>query len=203
MEDKIKYEKHWLKLLVEGDEKAYKRLFELYYSSLVMFAAKYLRDTDLAEDLVQDVIYDFWKQRQHLSELSSLKSWLYISVRNRCINYLEHDKVKKKYLQLNGEAEADFFLSQIIEEEVYLALKQAIDILPPKIRTIFYLILERKTNAEIASLLGITEEAVKAYPDAKWRIVTIHQDIYGSGLDHSDTDGMILRTQLTPVFGYG
>ena len=126
-------------------------------------AAKYLRDTDLAEDLVQDVIYDFWKQRQHLSELSSLKSWLYISVRNRCINYLEHDKVKKKYLQLNGEAEADFFLSQIIEEEVYLALKQAIDILPPKIRTIFYLILERKTNAEIASLLGITEEAVKAY----------------------------------------
>ena len=33
-----------------------------------------------------------------------------------------------------------------------------------------------------------------------WRIVTIHQDIYGSGLDHSDTDGMILRTQLTPVF---
>ena len=60
MEDKIKYEKHWLKLLVEGDEKAYKRLFELYYSSLVMFAAKYLRDTDLAEDLVQDVIYDFF-----------------------------------------------------------------------------------------------------------------------------------------------
>ena len=59
MEDKIKYEKHWLKLLVEGDEKAYKRLFELYYSSLVMFAAKYLRDTDLAEDLVQDVTFFF------------------------------------------------------------------------------------------------------------------------------------------------
>ena len=38
------------------------------------------------------------------------------------------------------------------------------------------------------------------YSYAKWRIVTIHQDIYGSGLDHSDTDGMILRTQLTPVF---
>ena len=43
-------------------------------------------------------------------------------------------------------------------------------------------------------------QAVAACPDAKWRIVTIHQDIYGSGLDHSDTDGMILRTQLTPIF---
>ena len=43
-------------------------------------------------------------------------------------------------------------------------------------------------------------EAVASDPDATFRIVTIHQDIYGSGLDHSDTDGMILRTQLTPIF---
>jgi hypothetical protein len=44
------------------------------------------------------------------------------------------------------------------------------------------------------------KEAVASAPKAAWRIVTIHQDIYGSGLDHSDTDGMILRTQLTPIF---
>ena len=43
-------------------------------------------------------------------------------------------------------------------------------------------------------------EAVASDPDAIWRVVTIHQDIYGSGYDHSDTDGMILRTQLTPIF---
>ena len=55
-------------------------------------------------------------------------------------------------------------------------------------------------NYNVAEHQKTIEEAVKAYPDAKWRIVTIHQDIYGSGLDHSDTDGMILRTQLTPVF---
>lgn len=42
--------------------------------------------------------------------------------------------------------------------------------------------------------------AVASHPNAAWRIVTIHQDIYGSGYDHSDTDGMILRTQLTPIF---
>lgn len=44
------------------------------------------------------------------------------------------------------------------------------------------------------------QEAVESAPKAAWRIITIHQDIYGSGLDHSDTDGMILRTQLTPIF---
>lgn len=55
-------------------------------------------------------------------------------------------------------------------------------------------------NYNVAEHQNTIEEAISAYPDAKWRVVTIHQDIYGSGLDHSDTDGMILRTQLTPVF---
>lgn len=55
-------------------------------------------------------------------------------------------------------------------------------------------------NYNAAEHAKTIEEATKAYPDAEWRIVTIHQDIYGSGYDHSDTDGMILRTQLTPIF---
>lgn len=55
-------------------------------------------------------------------------------------------------------------------------------------------------NYNAAEHAQTIEEAAKAYPDAAWRIVTIHQDIYGSGYDHSDTDGMILRTQLTPIF---
>lgn len=55
-------------------------------------------------------------------------------------------------------------------------------------------------NYNVAEHQNTIEEAVAAYPDAAWRVVTIHQDIYGSGLDHSETDGMILRTQLTPVF---
>lgn len=55
-------------------------------------------------------------------------------------------------------------------------------------------------NYNAAEHAQAIKEAVASDPDATWRIVTIHQDIYGSGLDHSDTDGMILRTQLTPIF---
>ena len=55
-------------------------------------------------------------------------------------------------------------------------------------------------NYNVAEHKKAIEEAVVSDPDAAWRIVTIHQDIYGTGLDHSDTDGMILRTQLTPIF---
>ena len=55
-------------------------------------------------------------------------------------------------------------------------------------------------NYNVAEHEKTLQKAIASDPDAQWRIVTIHQDIYGSGLDHSDTDGMILRTQLTPLF---
>ena len=55
-------------------------------------------------------------------------------------------------------------------------------------------------NYNVAEHEQAIREAIASDPSAAWRIVTIHQDIYGSGLDHSDTDGMILRTQLTPIF---
>ncbi|MDD3253327.1 MAG: metallophosphoesterase family protein [Lachnospiraceae bacterium] len=55
-------------------------------------------------------------------------------------------------------------------------------------------------NYNVAEHEQSIQKAIAAFPNANWRVVTIHQDIYGSGLDHSDTDGMILRTQLTPVF---
>ena len=55
-------------------------------------------------------------------------------------------------------------------------------------------------NYNVAEHKQAIAEAVASDPDATWRVVTIHQDIYGTGLDHSDTDGMILRTQLTPIF---
>ena len=55
-------------------------------------------------------------------------------------------------------------------------------------------------NYNVAEHEQAIQDAIASDPNAAWRIVTIHQDIYGSGLDHSDTDGMILRTQLTPIF---
>lgn len=47
---------------------------------------------------------------------------------------------------------------------------------------------------------NLIKKATEANPNAVWKVVMFHQDIYGSGLDHSDSDGIVLRTQLTPIF---
>ncbi len=55
-------------------------------------------------------------------------------------------------------------------------------------------------NYNCADHEALLKKAIAANPNAKWRIVAFHQDIYGSGKDHSDSDGIVLRTQLTPLF---
>lgn len=55
-------------------------------------------------------------------------------------------------------------------------------------------------NYNAADHEALIKKAIKAHPNTKWRIVVMHQDIYGSGLDHSDSDGILLRTQLTPIY---
>lgn len=54
-------------------------------------------------------------------------------------------------------------------------------------------------NYNVATHEKLISKAIESNPNATWKIVTFHQDIYGSGKDHSDSDGMILRTQLTTL----
>lgn len=63
---------------------------------------------------------------------------------------------------------------------------------------VLYIVLDTN-NYNCATHENVIKKAVEANPDCTWRIVTFHQDIYGSGKDHSDSDGMVLRTQLTPI----
>lgn len=55
-------------------------------------------------------------------------------------------------------------------------------------------------NYTISDHKAALQKAINANKNAKWKIAVIHQDVYGSGFDHSDSDGIILRTQLTPLF---
>ena len=61
-----------------------------------------------------------------------------------------------------------------------------------------FIVLDTNNN-NCATHENVIRKATKENPDVKWKIVMFHQDIYGSGYDHSDSDGMVLRTQLTPL----
>lgn len=63
---------------------------------------------------------------------------------------------------------------------------------------VLYIVLDTN-NYNCATHENVIAKAVEENPDCTWRVVTFHHDIYGSGADHANSDGMILRTQLTPL----
>ncbi len=64
---------------------------------------------------------------------------------------------------------------------------------------VLFIVLDTN-NYNCATHENVIRKAIAENSDAKWRVVTFHQDIYGAAVSHSDSDGMILRTQLTPIF---
>ena len=69
--------------------KEYKNLFEKLYSSLCLFANKYLDNLELSRDIVQDVFIKIWEDKIEFNDENTIKSYLYTSVKNRCLYYLK------------------------------------------------------------------------------------------------------------------
>jgi len=146
-----------------GSIDAYKILFNQFYRPLCLFANKYVLDLDVAEDIVQELFIKFWEQRDNIFLDTSLKSYLFQSVRNECLNYLKHQKVEAKYKLHVMNASSDvFFQDKLEEEEVNILIYNAIQTLPPRCKQIFELSrFEGKSFEEIAQVLSISKNTVK------------------------------------------
>lgn len=81
----------------QGNQQAFEKFFKMFYAPLCGFALGFLGDRDEAEELVQDTFVKLWEKRDEISIETSLKSYLYSSVRNACFNYLKHLKVRQAH----------------------------------------------------------------------------------------------------------
>ncbi|MCK0135717.1 RNA polymerase sigma-70 factor [Arenibacter sp. S6351L] len=152
--------------LKKGDERAYKNLYDLYYSGLVVYCFNLTKDQDRAEDIVQQTLVKIWIKRDTLHIRSSLKSYLYRSVYNTFLK--EYKKLKKEEVvlaDLKNTVLMDFVEKDesILEERMKL-LESAIDQLPKKNREVF--LLSKKSgykHKEIAAQLDISEKAVEKH----------------------------------------
>ena len=74
-----------LKKIKEGDIKAFESIFRLYYTPLCLYATSITGELEVAEEIVQDLFYVFWKERESLPILRSIKNYLYGATRNRSL----------------------------------------------------------------------------------------------------------------------
>ncbi|MBN1598836.1 MAG: RNA polymerase sigma-70 factor [Bacteroidales bacterium] len=168
--------------LKRGEEAAYEMLFKEYYQMLTVFANRYIQDLETSKELVQDLFVSLYEKRNSLEINSSLKSYLFRSVHNRCINMINAKKIRDKYAEY---VNANMNLSEnSLEEEVYLsemqqAIYTAISELPPKCRKIFKMNrFEGLSNNDIAEQLSLSKRTVETQISKALKILRVKLEPY-------------------------
>lgn len=146
-----------------GNSDAYKEMFDKFYSPLCEFASQFISDSD-AEELVQELMLYIWESREGLSIESSLKSYLFVAVRNRCYNAIRSQQYKKKvhsvlYEKLKEQFEdPDYYMIDELAKKIQNAIKE----LPDSYRETFELSrFGDMTNAQIAETLSVSIKTVE------------------------------------------
>ncbi len=162
-----------LQKLKEGDYFAFEHLFKKYHLKLFSFAKKILKDDALALETVHDVLMRLWDRKDKLAITRSLESYLTISTKNQCINYLRTKKNELKTVSetefLFIEDELDYYqhegiLDTLISEELERIINTAIEQLPVQQQKVFKLSrIEGLSSKEISKELNLTLRTVETH----------------------------------------
>jgi RNA polymerase sigma-70 factor, ECF subfamily len=154
-----------IEALRQGDEEAFSTLFRKYYPALVGMAGAVLRDSAVAEEVVQEVFLELWRRAEELPVEDSYRGYLFRATRNRALNRVRRQAVEKKHqpLLVAPDSIDPDAPGRLREEEIDRALLDAIETLPDRCRQIFEMSrMEGLKYTEIASELGISVKAVEA-----------------------------------------
>jgi RNA polymerase sigma-70 factor (ECF subfamily) len=161
------------KAISANNEKAFEQLYTLYFPRLYTFVSKFVKDSYLAKDIVQNSFIKLWETRQTFNYRNP-EAFLFQIVRNASLNYIRHlkvietldTKIKEKYL---GE---ELYYIDMVSDEPYILIAEELqnkvieimDSLPEKCREVFRLSrIDGLKNQEIANLLGISLKAVEKH----------------------------------------
>lgn len=163
-----------ISLLKHKNIDAYRELFFKYHGRLVLFANKFTGDIQVSKDLVQDVFIKLWEKSPTLSEIDNPKSYLFQSIKNSCLNYNRHLKIKHTVEdelanKINAFEKAACFdfedpLHSLMELEIEEKIENIIQTMPEKCRKVY--VLSRQNylkNIQIADELGISVKMVEKH----------------------------------------
>lgn len=144
---------------------SYEVIFKRYYKELYRFAFTYVRDATIAEEMAQEVFLYIWEKRAQIEIQTTLKTYLYSAVKNKCLNYIKLELPKQQSMADISEVMLSVSTGNKDEgenEQIKKHIQKSIDALPKKCRAIF--LLSRNagmTYEEIAEELGLSKKTVE------------------------------------------
>ncbi len=167
----------------EGNVKAFESLFYKYYTPLCKYVTLIIGSYDEAEEIVQELFYKLWRDREMISITYSIKSYLYRSAHNMALGYCEHDEVKQRFYQnyTNNNVDYSFSVDSEIEcSELKKILDNVLKKLPDRCKTIFMMNrFQGKKYKDIAVELSLSIKTVEADISKALKILKEEVDCYG------------------------
>ncbi len=155
---------HFIRLIKNGDKVAFDTVYLNHFKRLHQYATNFIKNQDDAEEIVQNVFCRIWEKRNQLDVNGYLKSFLYRSIRNECLNHLKHENVKSTFtVHHNQTAINEQDLSkEILAIELGKQIHIAINELPPQCKLIFQMSrFEQLKYNQIAEELNLSVKTVE------------------------------------------
>lgn len=151
-----------IRMLRSGDEAAFDSVYRFYYKGLCAFASQYI-SFDESQEVVQDTMMWLWENREQLIPEMSLKSLLFMIVKNKSLNRISHVQVKNRiHQELMKKYESQFTNPDFyIENELMQLYSEVIKKLPEDLKEAFLMNrVEGLTHKEIAEKLQVSPQTV-------------------------------------------
>jgi RNA polymerase sigma-70 factor (family 1) len=161
--------------IANGDEKAFRQIFDYYSSKIYHFALKLTHSTVLAEEIVQEIFLKIWNNREKLSEVEFFPAYLYTIARNHAFNVLKRIAIEAN---ANAKLVAKLPLHHSETEEGIICgdyeshLDRIVNSLPPQQKKVYSLCHgEGLKYEEAAERLNISRLTVKTHMQSALRTI--------------------------------
>lgn len=183
-----------LSRIADGDQRAFRIIYDEYYNNIYAFSLRLLKSDILAEETVQETFLKLWRQGQGLNEIINLESFLIAVTRNRALDILRRDKLiaRANQQQLSNWTESHNETEETITlNETHRLLQNAIDLLPPQQKLVYQLCQQDGLKyEEAADKLNLSSLTVQSYMKLALRSVRKYMS------KHADVAALIILFKL-------
>lgn len=150
------------------DEQAYRKIFFHFHRSLFSFANKIVHNSEVAEEVVSDVLMKIWVMENKLAQVDNLRLYLYTAVKNTCFTYLSKNKLNTIPIDSLIEDQTPGIDNtperQMIFTEIEQEMRIAVEKLSPQCQLVFRLIKEEGfSHKDVCIILGISQNTIETH----------------------------------------
>ncbi len=165
-------DKHFLDGVNRKEEQAWVELYDYFYAPLCCYSTKIIGDTQVAEDIVQNILIKLWHSSLSFGEVKVITAYLYHSVYNTSLNYIRDKRRAKKIHEFwFADMQESEGIEMALEEEAIARFYSVISHLPEQQKKILLYSMKGEKIKEIANKMGISENTVKTQKKRVYALV--------------------------------